>query len=257
MSRISETIRKITKAWGGKTTGNGISDALSDLYNNLPFGVKTEMVEVYKSDNIEYGNHGMVYLNGMPPMVENQEYIVVLDGTTYTSVYEYIEELGVMGCYLYATDNGEVLLFMPDDVTPVIVGTQDLTSISVTTEYEVVTPLDPKFVGASGGGEFVVKGITDFTESRWEVDKTFAEAYEAYKKGKKIVLEVYADGQPDGEYAMRLTPIYVNSESMQFIIWDFKDKQWDAMRIEFNEGNNMWICSVATIEASVYSMDVS
>lgn len=51
MSRISENIRKITKAWGGKTTGNGISDALSDLYNNLPFGTKVETVEILEEQN--------------------------------------------------------------------------------------------------------------------------------------------------------------------------------------------------------------
>lgn len=52
MSRISENIRKITKAWGGKTTGNGISDAVRDLAENLPFGEEevTEEIEDYNGE---------------------------------------------------------------------------------------------------------------------------------------------------------------------------------------------------------------
>lgn len=46
MSEISKNIRKITEAWGGKTTGSGIGDAVMDLYNSLPFGVTTEWLSL-------------------------------------------------------------------------------------------------------------------------------------------------------------------------------------------------------------------
>ena len=87
MSRISENIRKITKAWGGKTTGNGISDALSDLYNNLPFGEETKTEYNTLFDNITVSENGSFFGGGVLygafdfDIVNN--FTVIFDGVEY------------------------------------------------------------------------------------------------------------------------------------------------------------------------------
>lgn len=95
MSRISENIRKITRAWGGKTTGNGISDALSDLYNNLPFGAKTEMVEIVPEQSVTgEEQNGICML--MPEetlftLTEGKTYKIVINGKSYESVCKLVD----------------------------------------------------------------------------------------------------------------------------------------------------------------------
>lgn len=168
MSRISENIRKITKAWGGKTTGNGISDALSDLYNNLPFGTKTEMVEILPEQSVmQIDEEGqLLYLIKAGFTIENgKEYEAVVDGVSY-------DVIGMSDRGIYAvTDTGNldtatvyfvcdpsgVAFPIPEGYGSVAMfpnGTAN-TRVAIYEEQEVVTQLPAKFRGFGDVNEFV------------------------------------------------------------------------------------------------------
>lgn len=83
MSKIGESIRGITKAWGGKTYGSGIGDAIRDLADNLPFAVKTEMVEIVPQQSVTTSKTGMINIAEDFNLIPNNEYSVSLNGKIY------------------------------------------------------------------------------------------------------------------------------------------------------------------------------
>lgn len=181
MSRISENIRKITKAWGGKTTGNGISDALSDLYNNLPFGVKTERVEIIPEQSVTHVRLvGDRYQAGFNlPIEGGKDYVVVINGTKYQCVST---EGGTIG-----NNTTQYPFIFRSDIDSQYWSAELGSPITLEIyEPEVVKQIDAKFVGASGGGAVVVTFNTTDGQN-FTADKTLDELLEAVKNGANVV----------------------------------------------------------------------
>lgn len=90
---INSEIRKIAKAWGVDTKGSSIKDALKDLRTNLPFGTKTEMVEILPEQSVtgeaRNGMYGVIRREGFESntfvLSKGKKYIIVLNGKTYES----------------------------------------------------------------------------------------------------------------------------------------------------------------------------
>lgn len=186
MSRISENIRKMTKAWGGKTTGNGISDALSDLYNNLPFGVKTEMVEIVPQQGVmQIDEEGqLLYLIKDGFTIENgKEYKAVVDGVSYdvigmseSGIYAVTDTGDLDAATLYfICDSSGVAFPIPEGYGSVAMfpnGTAN-TRVAIYEEKEIVTPLPAKFMP-----EPIVFTTPD--GQTFTCNKTYAECLEYY-----------------------------------------------------------------------------
>ena len=157
MSRISENIRKITKTWGGKTTGNGISDALSDLYNNLPFGTKTEMVEILPEQSVRgslIAPANMVYTDKIDTSIaftEGKNYKIVFNGIEYNFVAKsdgskiYVAEINNLTNYPFFIANYTKYEFVQFQVS----WSRDLgetITLAIYEEQEVVKQLDVKYL---------------------------------------------------------------------------------------------------------------
>lgn len=153
MSRISENIRKIIRAWGGKPTGNGISDALSDLYNNLPFGTKVETVEILAEqtlteivdDAFNFKPVNCAYENG-------QKIIVNYNGVKYIC-NAFVENggmaVGNVGAISAEFENtGEPFLIQIGTDFAFCAPLDGSTSVtlSISTEQETVTPIPQKYL---------------------------------------------------------------------------------------------------------------
>ena len=81
---INSEIRKIAKAWGVDTKGSSIKDALKDLRTNLPFGTKTEMVEIVPEQSVtgtegseQYNYHTE---NKIADFIINKTYTIAING---------------------------------------------------------------------------------------------------------------------------------------------------------------------------------
>lgn len=167
MSRISENIRKITKAWGGKTTGNGISDAVRDLAENLPFGTKTEMVEILPKTSVSVRQSGNRYTGGMNDLVvitPSKNYKVIINGAEHIitamverDFYKIKHETSNASEYFSInynpTTNETSIAWSVDMGCPI--------TVAIYEEQEVVTQLPAKFRGF--GEEEVTEEITDYS----------------------------------------------------------------------------------------------
>lgn len=159
MSGISKNIRKITKAWGGETTGSGIGDAVRDLYDSLPFSVKTEMVEILPEQSVTGElKSGRYYTTISPSPFElaiGKKYKVAINGNTYNVNGEKREMEGLSGVFVgdgtlstfpfaisYGVEDGESGsgLMWSSELGETI-------TLAIYEEQEVVKKLDPKFVG--------------------------------------------------------------------------------------------------------------
>ena len=187
MSRISENIRKIIRAWGGKPTGNGISDALSDLYNNLPFGTKVETVEILEEQTVtlEADPTGEL-IGGIEAecvINTNNEYIIKWNGKDYKcKPFDLTESYGAE-TYMFI-DSNDIELAPTKFALAVVVPAKMISvysydgstsvTLSITTEQETVTPIPQKYLpeGIGGGNNIIIKIAEDGTGS---CDKTFGE----------------------------------------------------------------------------------
>lgn len=180
MSRISENIRKIIRAWGGKTTGNGISDALSDLYNSLPFGTKTEMVEILPEQSVTQNRGGEGFwlndgsLNGFIPTV-GANYRVVINNVEYRCTGKDQSMGDVKGSVIdcgkkfnigYVGFNNSTTMTWDSSLGETI-------TLAIYEEQEIVTPLPAKFMP-----EPIVFTATDMQTAT--CNKTYAECLEYY-----------------------------------------------------------------------------
>ena len=160
---IDKIIRKITKAWGGKTTGSGIADALNDLYNNIPFGTKTEMVEIVPEQSVTGGidnpenpdaSYISIFENPLPLSPESV-IEVIFNGEIYK-----LDVIGVGDTAYYAgngaivevSDNntGEPFALASFEGTSMLLWNNSLgetITLAIYEEKEVVTKIDAKFVG--------------------------------------------------------------------------------------------------------------
>lgn len=154
MSRISENIRKITKAWGGKTTGNGISDALSDLYNNLPFGTKVETVEILAEQSMTYDEHENCFFApaNSTNVINGAKAKIIYNGVEY-HCNVYVEDSAFfMGNFTLLGldgDTGEPFAIMcQDGQTIAFVNNDGSTSVtlSISAEQETVTPIPQEYL---------------------------------------------------------------------------------------------------------------
>lgn len=222
MSRISENIRKITRAWGGKTTGNGISDALLDLYNNLPFSVKKPLD--YKFMPEGYPKVEMKTVEIVPEQSVTGQYMPAEDG--YPAGYSLnmpmdIGLLKVGGKYtvvfngktynVEATSGGSEAVRLPLDGIHDIMYYEasnepvewvmsmmweedhgETITLAIYEKQEVVTPLDPKFVG--GGGVIIYADTMNLFKDEECTEVLTKEELKAII-GKAII---YADFLNDG-----------------------------------------------------------
>ena len=209
MSRISENIRKITKAWGGKTTGNGISDALSDLYNNLPFGTKTEMVAILPEQSVTGHAIGNGWYGSLFPteisLVEGKEYTIVINGEKRKATLRDIsEEWG----YESGIGFDDLYIFDDEGWGADWSGTLGETvTLAIYEEKEIVEQIDPKFVG-----DFVVKFSIEPSTGEWIADKTVPEIVKAFKDGVRIIgKKIYEDG--DWEDCTIYYPYSINGDT--------------------------------------------
>ena len=204
MSRISENIRKITRAWGGKTTGNGISDALSDLYNNLPFGVKTEMVEIVPEQSVTTdGDYEAQYCTYIPytPLNNVESVTVMLNGTKYECPIWIDEEWGSMNAGggwinestpdfseypftigLPTGEYAEVAVHWSKDLGETI-------TLKIIEEAEVVTQIDEKFV--KGTSVFYIDATNADSDNILKDKNNKPITYEeAQKAGDNVIIYV-------------------------------------------------------------------
>jgi hypothetical protein len=189
MSEISKNIRKITEAWGGKTTGSGIGDAVMDLYNSLPFYAETKVVAIVPEQSIlgELNDQGKYYC--APLLIEGGFYkcSVILNGVTYQVEYNQgaFGNAGILG----GPPTSEPFVFY----NSLIYWNAELgetITLAIYEEKEIVKPLDPKYTGVMivkitpiYSGEF--KGV--------ELDKTYEEIHDAQLRGIPVI-------GTDGEY---------------------------------------------------------
>ena len=215
---ISEKIKKLIKTLGGVPKSDTIEDAIEDLVGLFTEKREVKMVEIYRTESLEFANYGLAYLNGMPPMVENREYIFELDGTTYTSVYKYNDELGTLACLLYVDDEGyEVVVFMPDEETPVLkCDYNQPTTLTVTEKQVTVTPpavalprVEKKMV------EIVPEQSVTIVDSVKEINNVINENCTTVTKNSNIYLTV--DGKE-----MKCNFVGVNYGSLGFMTEDEK-----------------------------------
>ena len=209
MSEISKNIRKIIKAWGGKTTGSGIGDAVMDLYNSLPFYSETK--EIVRS--ITLNASGPASATGTDATIanlvnNNPESVTVYhkdrpckylgirdDSSSYQTTFSYgIDDVVIVRLSL-AKSNGELrgditARFSEGDYV-------NFVDVEVPDAVEVVKKLDPKFVG----GDLVVDFATTDGQT-FTVDKTLDELLEITKGGVKLVARI-----PNGENSFALMPM--------------------------------------------------
>ena len=209
MSGISKNIRKITEAWGGKTTGSGIGDAIMDLYNSLPFYSETEEIvrHITLNANGPASAQGkditiakLIYNNPESVTAYHKDrpckYLGIRDdSSSYQTKFSYgiddvvIVQLGV------AKSNGE----LRGDISAYFseLDYVNFVDIEVPDTVEVVKKLDPKFVDSDMVVDFATTDGQTFT-----VDKTLDELLEITKGGVKLVARI-----PNGENSFALMPM--------------------------------------------------
>ena len=204
---ILDSFKKLAKAWGIEPKGDNIADAVNNVVENIPFGVKTEIVEIvpeqtHQSESL-MGQSGFV-ANGLSGVTvrDGQEVYVVFDGVQYISSAFTMDGIIVVGNG-YVGDKtcpnpGEPYLMafnIPDSDNPgdVVVFTEDKNrnehTIKVSTEQEVVKQLDPKFVG----GGFVVTMLSEDGQN-FTCDRTVDEIAKAVGNGQTISINISAAG---------------------------------------------------------------
>ncbi len=160
-------LRALLEAWGHKPKGTTVWELLKEVWQNLPFGVKTEMVEIMPKQNAEIDYISDEYANGFVDMdspeyfIENETYIVNFDGKDY-NCKTFIVDTG--DDFYYCLGNGDIfmghssmdapfIIYTSREMPKLAIYTRDNEvcshTISISQQQEVVTPLDPKFVGGS------------------------------------------------------------------------------------------------------------
>ena len=183
---INSEIRKIAKAWGVDTKGSSIKDALKDLRTNLPFGTKTEMVEIVPEITKMYSNTAEGFYVGYVEyketkaeqigrnfpdkqlIIEGNRYKVIFNGEEYVLTAKYDEQYegAILGDYEFTgTSEEDMTLIIKGAPFVVFPGssiskylqiyapmqiTRDLQlpefNITIYEEQEVATPLDIKYL---------------------------------------------------------------------------------------------------------------
>lgn len=228
MSRISENIRKITKAWGGKTTGNGISDALSDLYNNLPFGVKTEMVEIVPEQSVTGVLEDNYYSYETIKIPLRENYIVVFNGKHYN-----VKNNGGVGgiCEIGEPLNNYNPAFLQypfsisggtninDEINGLVMWKPDLgetITLAIYEEQEIVIPLNSKFapgIVITQNEDYIFSANVDFeTVVKMHNDGVFNSAVLKMFEGGIVLYQLCSYIYNEEENAIALE-FYTNSQN--------------------------------------------
>ena len=144
-------LRALMEAWGHKPKGTTVWQLLKEVLQNLPFGTKTEMVEIVPEQSVtqqgDAGDYWRAYIdkaNANSVIKDDNEYTIVFNGKSEKMVV-IDTEIEKNGNFLIEIDEDGINIEWNKDLGETI-------TLAIYEEQEVVQPLDPKFVGASGGG---------------------------------------------------------------------------------------------------------
>ena len=91
---IANRLKRITSKWGVESKSHTIEDVLEDLENGLPFGVKTEMVEIVPEQSVtkstSWDDVHQKEMRGFVIEVNgNSDYLVNINGKDYKCKAEF------------------------------------------------------------------------------------------------------------------------------------------------------------------------
>lgn len=185
-------LEALLRSWGREPKGTTVWQLLKEVLQNLPFGVKTEMVEIVPEQSVTKSTSWEdVHQNEMRDLVievnGDSNYLVKINDKDYMCKSEFVG-----GEDFYMIGDNETVPFSIEiyDNMSVVTWKQSLgetITLSIYEEREVVTPIDPKFVGASGGGGAFVVNFTQVGGNSVTSDKTLADVENALSKGLQVV----------------------------------------------------------------------
>lgn len=162
---IANRLKSLASKWGIESKSHTIEDVLEDLENGLPFSVEKKMVEIVPEQSVtgelsdnSYTWEGNIDDIGGIRLEANKEYCVIFNNVKYEVTSKNVGD-DFYRCILLGDAIGETPdfskypFFIVEDGLIMIKWSVDIgksITFAIYEEQEVVTPLDPKFVGASG-----------------------------------------------------------------------------------------------------------
>lgn len=244
--------------WEIITNKPKIVTSWNDL-EDKPFGIKTEIVEIVPEqsvvgDNVENMPNlymGSLMLSPAPMFIGGNKYTVILNSKTYIVIgTEYSMEEGESASYIGASSpTFEDFPFRIDvNLNDDSLGLSwdkslgETITFAIYEEQDVVQPLDPKFVGASGTCFIDTNNFGAYTCTR-----TFEEIVDLYFKGEiHKILPCTQVSVDFGVYEFRnlkgLVPKNASSE-----VASSKDETTELL-ITFDEGGNSYSLTMTATE---------
>lgn len=195
-------LRALMEAWGHKPKGTTVWELLKEVLQNLPFGVKKQLVEILPEQSVtgQYMPAGdgypAVYVDDIPTDTDlfkiGVKYKVKINNTSYDVEAMSLEDNMVMLMIDEAQSishyGGGMVLSWAENFGETI-------TLAIYEEQEVVEPLDPKFVSASGGVVFYVSKGTGNGYIYKDADCTEKVTAEEIKAliGQSIVLSAFGE----------------------------------------------------------------
>ncbi len=202
-------LRALLEAWGHKPKGTTVWELLKEVWQNLPFGVKTEMVEIVpeqrfkgRDEQLDETEYYVIpsqdYEIGYHTLIPGIKYIIVINGVKYEGVcYSESEKNYVditANVDMPAVDN--IILWVEERIEQreLNIGWHyslgETITLAIYEEQEIVIPLDPKFVG----GNMVLKVVSDGEGNYiWEQNYTFDDIYEHAINGQLVMHKCYVN----------------------------------------------------------------
>lgn len=151
-------LEALLRSWGHEPKGTTVWQLLKEVLQNLPFGVKTELVEIAPEQNYtfevdEQGDYiSTTYINAVLEL--GKEYIVNWDGTKYTCTMFDFHDL-----YMLSDNNTDnptlfMICYIPDSGMASMMGGNfsvnsleklNSANIAIYGEQDVVQPMNAKF----------------------------------------------------------------------------------------------------------------
>lgn len=205
---ILESFKKLATAWGIEPKGDNIADAVNNIVDNAPFGVKTKMVEVVPEQSVtvnEWCNNGEDVMAF--PAKHNTKYTVEFDGVKTECISwgdsntVYIGN-GNLPDLDETIGKGENVPFCiecryEEEWCVFYASANSTHTLAIYEEQEVVKQLDPKFVGASGGGVVfrTIDGGYNYT-----CDMPYDDVYAIFTKDKASLNNAILCDEYEHEY---------------------------------------------------------
>lgn len=148
---ILESFKKWASRWGTEIRGDNIAEVISDFADNLPFGTKTEMVEIVPEQSVtvqELNEFGIGFVEATyPELIEGNKYIVYFNGKKYECIAKKVKMAGVyIGSeYIYT---GEGLNDCPFAFSDGVLAVEEVGKYTFTfyEEQTVVNPINQMFI---------------------------------------------------------------------------------------------------------------